>query len=69
MAVYLDRITFCQFKTASDALHCLTQSFSFQKAPISIANMRVSDSKFITVFHENIDTYVTIAEFVTLPIY
>jgi len=56
MAVYLDHITLCQFKTATDAVHWLTQKFPFRKAPTSIANMTVNHSKFITVFLENIHT-------------
>jgi len=34
MAVYLNHITLCQFKTATDAVHWLTQSFSFRMAHI-----------------------------------
>jgi len=69
MAVYLDHINLCEFKTATDSVHWLTQSFSFRKAPISLATMRASHSEFITVFFVNIHTYVTTTDFVTLPIY
>jgi len=43
--------------------------FSFQKVPISFANIRVSHSEFIVVFPENTLSYVTTTAFLTLPIY
>ena len=64
-----NHITFGQFKTATHVFHWLKHTFSSRKVPITIANMRVSHSEFISVFPENIHSYVTTTNLLTLPIY
>ena len=64
-----NHITLCQGKTATHAVHWLIQRLSFREVPIPIAKMIVRHSESIAVLRENIHSYVTTTDFLTLLIY